>query len=156
MKRLAIVLIGLSPILVGLVQSYLRTNVTFFSSDISYQLVGFLVFAIWFIVGRYYNKLAGSKANTVLLINTPAFLVLVLLLIQEAVLGDIWTNIVGQLTQLFYTPMLFWLVGVPAEVIREVMTASSMLSYMIIRYITSFICLLLASYVGCVFGDRRG
>ena len=95
MKRLAVFLIGFSPFLAGFAQSYLSANATFFRSDISYKLIGFLVFAIWFIVGRCYNRLGGSKAKTMLLVNSPAFLVLLLLLFQEAVLGDIWTNIVG-------------------------------------------------------------
>ena len=75
-----------------------------------YIVVGLAVLTLWMVVSGTFG-FKGSKrgmALTMLCINLPALVVLVLLGVQELSLHAYWDNAVGLLTQFFYLPFCAW------------------------------------------------
>ena len=105
-KRAFLVLIGFIPLL--LFGHYLHhlLMTTFFYREAPFFLISVAVIAAWFVFGIISVKLVGSKKEAVLLLNASAFVVLMLILFQEWVLGSFWLNQVGLTTQMFYLPVV--------------------------------------------------
>ena len=106
MKRIALLLMGFFPLLlIGYGLNHLIMTALYYNAVV-YLLIGIAVLAVWFAFGMLSAKLTGSKKEAVLLLNAPAFLVLLLILVQELILRAYWMNIIGVATQMFYLPLL--------------------------------------------------
>lgn len=140
-KQITLILIGLLPFL-GYFQNFLMMSVPLFQQRISLLLISLVVLVFWFCICRFYRKFFNSKIEIIMLINAPAFIVLLLLLFQEFISGY-WSNWAGILTQSFYLPILQLSFPLPGIVNR--------ISF---AYIMNFSCLLIASYLGCGVGEH--
>lgn len=128
-EKLLVLLMGCSPFLIGRLQDFMMMN-TF----IPLTFISCLMLLLWGGFGMLSLNLMNERKTALLLLNTPAAVVLLLILVQEWVVGAYWFNFVGTYTQMFYLPfislgfrLVFWAdTAVPA-------------------YIASFILLILTS-----------
>ena len=107
-KAAVLFLVGLSPFLLGWLLSLGMTTIFAQMGAWFYIVVGLAVLTLWMVVSGTFG-FKGSKrgmALTMLCINLPALVVLVLLGVQELSLHAYWDNAVGLLTQFFYLPLL--------------------------------------------------
>lgn len=105
-KRAALVAIGFFPLM--LFGSYLHHLIltVFYDRMLPLFLIGVAVIAVWFVFGIISMRLVGSRREAVLLLNAPAFFVLLLVLFQEWVISRFWLNTIGLATQMFYLPLV--------------------------------------------------
>ena len=105
-NRAVLMLIGFFPLMLFGYYLHHLVLTTFYYREAPYFLIGVAVITVWFIFGIISVKLVGSKKEAVLLLNAPAFFVLLLVLYQEWVLSAFWLNQVGLATQMFYLPLV--------------------------------------------------
>ena len=139
MKRVLLILIGLIPLILGYLLNYLM-----FISMIPLFIIYFAVWIIWFIAGLISIKLVDRKTESILLLNTPAFLFLLLVLYQEIILSQYWPNLIGVIPQLFYTPFIY--IG---------FRITPMFHSVFYAYIASFLIMLIVSFSGRLVSERR-
>lgn len=72
-----------------------------------FLLINLLFIALWFAIAICFRPHMESTGKTVRWLNLVPFVVLVVLAVQELIVGAYWPNVVGQYTQYFYLPMLF-------------------------------------------------
>lgn len=147
MKRIVLILIGFFPLLsLGyLVRHLLMTVFYSYFPPHLFFVIGVAVLAVWFFVGLFSRKFFNSKIEPVILLNSSAFLILLLNLFQLVILHAHWFNPIGGATQAFYLPLLNF--------------CSSLLFFireldMDIVCTFAFLCLFGSSYLGCVVSER--
>ena len=109
-------------------------------------LAGIMLLVIWFLIGTVSIKFVRSKMESLLLLNAPAFLMLLIRLCQTLV--DDWPNFIGNATYHFYFPFF---------------RLSSSLTFMFYRwaindflqYVVPFFGLLIFSFLGRTIAERR-
>lgn len=104
----------------------------------SYPLIGILFLLLWAAISFLIKLRRKSSKEVVLSFNLIAFIVLLLIGIQELILHAYWSNLVGIWTQLFYLPLL----NIGFTLTRW---SSSVFS----AYCAAFVLMLLASALGC-------
>jgi len=139
LKKAILLLIGLSPVLVGFLLNFLIMRL-----PMPMWFVGIIMLFIWFLAGKRSVELVEKRMEAVLLLNAPAFVVLLLLLFQEIVLERYWSSIIGIATQMFYLPFL----GLSFFI-------GSVFHRIFYAYIFAFILLLPVSFYGRIKGERR-
>jgi len=139
MNKLILLLIGIVPLLLGYLINYLM-----FIGMMPLYIIYIAAWIIWFIAGMYSIKLIDKRIVSILILNIPAALFLLLVLYQEVVIGQYWLNIIGLLPQLFYSPFIY--VG---------FRITPMFHQVFYAYIASFLCMLLVSFIGRFVGERR-
>ena len=100
-EKLLVLLMGCSPFLIGRLQDFVMMN-TF----IPLTFISCLMLLLWGGFGMLSLHLMNERKTALLLLNTPAAVVLLLILVQEWVVGAYWFNFVGTYTQMFYLPYL--------------------------------------------------
>jgi len=146
MKRLILIVLGLVPLLVfGFSLNHLIMSV-FFDVIPPFMLIGVTVLVVWFGFGLVSVKLEGSRKAAIVLLNAPAFVILILILLQELVFRSFWLNIVGFGTQMFYLPLIGLGSGLSA-VLPGITTFSLICSI-------AFVLLLLSSFLGRTSAER--
>jgi len=145
---IALALISLLPLPVGFLTNHLVMTVWFdiFPSG-WYLFMGLFFLLLWLVAGLFSLKWIKSKKEVLIYLNTAAGLVLILVLIQELILGRYWGNWVGISTQFYYLP----LIHIPRSIIRFIPGITIRLAYLCI---SAFFIQLLASYLGCKIGER--
>ncbi len=143
MKRLAFLFCGCFPLVLGYLLNYLIMS----NYVPPLFLIGIAILIVWFLVGMFSAKFIEHKTEIILLLNAPAFLFLLLGLLQEIVLGQYWLNQVGLATQLYYLPLLNF-----TATLLQIVINHFYLSY---GYVLSFSLLLISSYCGRVIAQRR-
>ena len=130
-KAAVLFLVGLSPFLLGWLLSLGMTTIFAQMGAWFYIVVGLAVLTLWMVVSGTFG-FKGSKrgmALTMLCINLPALVVLVLLGVQELSLHAYWDNAVGLLRLgaivAMWTGQVFWF------------------------YFGAFLLLVLSSWLGC-------
>lgn len=139
MKKIFIIITGFSPLLIGYGLHLFITYSTNAKPGIALDLFCILFFLYWGLMGFAFCKFTDSKLNTSILCNFPAFIVLLLILVQELINKRYWTNLWGFITQIFYLPTLRISFAVKPN----------FLYYMWQSYIISFLLMMAASYIGC-------
>lgn len=139
MKKIVLLLVGFLPLLFGYLLNYLMMN-----GNIPLLLINIAMLIIWFFVGMFSIKLVDKKIESLLLLNAPAFIVLLLLLFQEIVLGQYWFHPVGMATQFFYL-----------SVLKLALSITSMLHRVFYAYIIAFLFMLITSCSGRIISERR-
>ena len=149
MKRAILLLIGFFSLPLGFLLNHLMMIVDF---NLPLLLISIAMFAIWFFISMITVKFFASKKEVILLLNAPAFIVLLLNLFQEYILSHYWMNYVGLATQFFYLPFLgfgFTLTsGISSLLASFVYTTT-------FAYIAVFICLICVTFLGRTVSDRR-
>ena len=141
MKRIIPILIGFAPLPLGFLLNDLMINRDFLPP----LLMGFLFLFAWFLFGMLSIKFVTRRKEAVLLLNTPAFLVLLLILFQEIILGRFFANIIGISSQFFYLPLMQ--LGAIIVRVTGVITISGSAS-------VAFVLMLIASYLGRRVAER--
>ena len=142
MRRAALLfLVGLSPFLLGWLLS--RAMMTIFAEMGGawlYLVLGLAMLMLWAVAAGIlgFKGSKGRMALTVLCLNLPAAVVLVLLGVQELALHAYWTNAVGLWTQMFYLPVL-----------RLGAILGGWTGQLFWAYFAAFLLLVLVSWMGC-------
>lgn len=108
-----------------------------------FLLIGLLLLLGWGLISFFAVRRGGCVETVVLSLNAVAALVLVLLGVQELILGAYWTNAAGAWTQYFYLPLL-----------NLGFTLTSWSHSVFPAYAAAFVLLAAASALGCVLGKR--
>jgi len=141
-KKIILPLVGFLPLLVGCflnfltVSSYLVIPIWFFCAT---------TLSILYLAGRFSVEIVDKRMEAVFLLNTPAFIILLLAFYQEIVLGRYWDNWVGLMTQFFYSPFLRTTMAFIITVRRQ---------QAFYAYVVSFIFLVITTYSGRARGER--
>lgn len=136
MKKMTLLLVGIIPFFIGYGMNYLMLG-PFANMVLPYKLIGIAFLIAWFFVGRYSYKFVSSKKAATILGNSIAFIVLLLIIYQECILGQYWTTQVGLATQLYYLPLL----GLALIFTRMFHTMPSL-------YIVAFLMMCIVFYLG--------
>ena len=149
MKRTILLSLGFFPLL--LFGYYLNHLVVTVFADIvaPYFAIGVVIVIIWLILGMVSAKLFKSDIDVARYLNAPAFIILLLIFVQEFVIRAFWSNPFGALTQNFYLPLIrfgtaVWnTVTLPLQLLNVYIITR--MSYVAA---TAFICLYIASCIG--------
>lgn len=136
MKKITMIIIGFIPFLIGGILNGIMLKAPTILPPL--LLIGILYLLLW---GFGANRLRPHSKNTLTLLvcmNAPAGIVLILLGIQEILLGQYFSNAVGLWTQYFYLPLLsigyqltFWSTSAFAA------------------YCASFLLMIVTAFIGC-------
>ena len=151
-KRIVCLTLGFFPMqLFGYFVSHLILTV-YYDVLPPHFFFGAAVISAWFIFGMISIFLVNSRKEAVLLLNLPAFLVLLIIMFQEWVLGIMWVNQFGLAIQHFYLPINrlgFVISRIVPRFILPVTTWGIASAF-------SFICMAGASYFGRRLSERLG
>lgn len=137
MKKMSLLFVGIIPFFVGCGMNYLILG-PFVNVVLPYKLIGTAFLIAWFFAGRYSYKLVETKKTATILGNAVAFIVLLLIICQECVLGQYWPGPVGTATQFYYLPLL----GLASMFTR-------MFHTMVPTYTAAFLMMCIIFYLGC-------
>lgn len=136
LSRLLLLLVGLTPFLFGGLLNWASYAVDFV---LPWGWINLLFVLVWAAFAFLFARFAKSTAQTVILLNLPAFLVLVLLGCQLLVRQAYWSNWLGLWTQYFYLPLMRW---------GSVLTSWSHTVFPV--YCCAFVLMIAASLLGSV------
>ena len=103
-KKMTLLLLGLIPLVLGFIMnSWILENQ---DSVLPFKLIGFIFLAFWVIVGFIGFKFEKTLLKSVVIAHLPALLILLLIMFQEIILGQLWSNLFGLATQLYYLPLI--------------------------------------------------
>lgn len=134
---MSLLFVGIIPFFVGCGMNYLILG-PFVNVVLPYKLIGIAFLIAWFFAGRYSYKLVETKKTATILGNAIAFIVLLLIICQECVLGQYWPGPVGTATQFYYLPLL----GLASMFTR-------MFHTMVPAYTVAFLMMCIIFYLGC-------
>lgn len=134
---MSLLFVGIIPFFVGCGMNYLILG-PFVNVVLPYKLIGTAFLIAWFFAGRYSYKLVETKKTATILGNAVAFIVLLLIICQECVLGQYWPGPVGTATQFYYLPLL----GLASMFTR-------MFHTMVPTYTAAFLMMCIIFYLGC-------
>jgi len=103
-----------------------------------YTLIGIAFLIAWFFVGKYSYRFVINKKAAAILGNMVALIVLLLILYQEVILGQYWSNQLGIATQFYYLPLIS---------IASIFTG--IFHTMTPTYIVAFLMMCISFYFGC-------
>lgn len=140
-KKVTLILIGSIPFFIGYGMNALILGVP--SVALPFKLISIAALILWFLIGRYSYKLADTKTEAAVLGNAIAFVVLLLVLYQECILGQYWFNQLGAASQLYYVPF-FGLAYI----------FTGMFHTMPSTYIAAFLMMCIVFYLGCLTSKK--
>jgi len=70
-----------------------------------YKLISLFFLAFWVIVGFTSSKFAKNLLRSSLIVNLPAFLMFLLNMYQQIVVGQYWPGAIGDLSQFYFLPL---------------------------------------------------
>lgn len=129
-------IVGLLPFAVGGLLNWLMLSYPSFTPP--FILIAIVFLCLWGGAAYILKRTTMHTAVLVCLMNLPAFVVLILLGVQELILHSYWLNFVGLWTQYFYLPTL---------TIGYKLTAFS--SSVFAAYCASFVLMVAVSAIGC-------
>ena len=109
-----------------------------------YLALSMATLLLWFWGGTVCYGLTDNLWMALILGNLVPLIDLMLVLLQEIVLGGYWQNLFGFATQLFYLPML-----------SLSFSLTSMFSRLAPAYIVAFLLMLLAFFLGAFMAKKR-
>jgi 4-amino-4-deoxy-L-arabinose transferase-like glycosyltransferase len=143
MKKLVILIAGYSPLPIGYGINYLCIN-NIMWTKLTLDLISIFFFLCWGLLGFVFCKFVKTKMSALIICNLPAFIVLILILIQELINKKYWSNGWGIATQFYYLPTLR---------IGSFVTPDFM-PYMWQTYIVSFTLMIIVFCLGCYIRDK--
>lgn len=103
-KKMTLFLLGLIPLVIGFIMnSWILDNP---GSVLPFKLIGFIFLAFWVIVGFIGFKFERTLLKSVVIAHLPALIMLLLIMYQEIILGQFWSNLLGMATQFYYLPLV--------------------------------------------------
>ena len=92
------------PFVIGfLMNSWLMQNPY---SILPFKLIGFIYLTFWLIIGFISYKIEKTLLKPAVIAHLPAILMLSLIMYQEIILGQYWSNTIGIAAQIFYLPLI--------------------------------------------------
>ena len=88
----------------GLMDWYMMQNE---EARLPFFIIGVLFLVLWSAIAFLMLPHMENTKKTVRWLNAVGFVVLLLLLVQDLVVGAYWTNFLGRWTQYYYLPMLY-------------------------------------------------
>ena len=144
MKKAFFFLLGLLPLPIGYLTKWCMMTV-FYDVGFPYGWVGIFMLGLWCLLGYLFCRHANTSSRTVIFLNAPALIALLLIMVQELILKAYWPNFVGVAVQFFYLPVLgvsyrlaFWAHTMPPV------------------YFVAFILMVGASALGCYLSKKHG
>ena len=141
-KTGGLLLMGLVPLAVG----YLL-NFVMMALPVPPFFLGAVMLVLW---GYYCHKRAADDTSAVLqtlMMNAVGTLMLILVLVQELILGAYWGNYAGLITQVYFLPCLP-LISVLAHIFTRVTALWAL-------YLIEWAFMLAASFIGCRAARKR-
>jgi hypothetical protein len=145
MKRITLLLIAFLPLLIGCIQAYLAMR--FFHDGMAfYYIVNIGMLITWFFAGYFSRKLIKSKIESLVWLNSIAFLMLIPIFVQEFILREHWMMYVSFI---FYLPVAYFPTYAfsGGNMFRQI-------SFFSVS-VAALASLLLASYFGATFYEKR-
>jgi len=143
MKKAVLFISGLIPFLMGYLMNWSMLNI-FFDVRVPYALISIITLVIWGLLSYFLSGYAGTYKQTVILMNLPAFIVLILISVQLLIFKAYWLNIIGMAVQIFYLPLMN---------ISFLLTSWS--HNMLPAYFAAFILMVAASSLGCYANKKH-
>lgn len=146
MRKLIVLIAGFSPLPIGYGINLFINKSTSTKLSMILSFISILFFLYWGLLGfvsRRFIK-ATAKTSALIICNLPAFIVLILILIQELINKSYWSNDWGIVTQFFYLPTI---------PISSYVTPV-FLHYMWQIYIVSFALMIITFYLGGCIRDK--
>lgn len=140
MKRVIVLLFGCVPFLIG---GLLHWGITTVLPNVGfpYLVFGILFLALWSLAAYALCKNVKKPLETLILFNLPAFIVLVLIIVQEVILGSYWSNFIGMMVQVFYLPVINIVSRLVVLVLRKItMTPIYSISFVMMAGVASLGC----------------
>jgi len=154
--RIALVIIGFLPLLLGYLHEYLMMTVYRYNPPGALgsgfiMLSGYAVIIIWFFAGVLSAKAFKSNKEPLLLLNAAGIFAAALVLVQMLVLAYFWNNFMGLLSQFFFLPFF------SLHLVRLVFIMLSWLvpNFMLLLVFSSLFCLIFAFWLGFRYGKSR-
>ena len=138
-KRLIVFIMGLSPLLVGWVKEFIRQY--FYSKNLRF-LVLLLFLAFWAFLGFMGEDILDDLRQSILFLNLPALIDLVLLAFQ-LIPGGFWDNPIGTWSHRFLFPAADFFVDTWQPPIYPAFAVDAILPYFL-----GFLSMLAASFIG--------
>lgn len=133
-----LLLVGISPLAIGLIQSKLIRHTSFFSLISPLGAIIFLF--LWGYLCRRVTSPDRKPLPQLVLLHTPAALMLVLVLIEQFVMERPWP-VVGYLSQTFFLPFLSLGSAFNISIHNTV--------YVWIAFVLTFLLMVLSGFLGC-------
>ena len=134
--QLILVIMGLIPFAFGYFMNWLI--MTYQDSITLFNLVSILYLVLWGTIAYFAKSYIKSVKKIVIGQNLAAFIVLLLIGIQELILHQYWLNFVGISTQYFYLPL-----------IRFGYLFTNWSNSIFIWYCAAFVMMVMVSILGC-------
>ena len=143
MKKIYISILGVIPWIVGLVL-YRLISTVFSDTSINLRILGIIVLFFWGVISYILYCKNQRTIEIMTLLNAPAFIALILILIERSVLKTNWSGVIGLYTGYFYFPTLS---------IGCLITDGSGNIY--VSYYATFVLMVLVSYASCYIAKEK-
>jgi hypothetical protein len=147
MKKYWLLLFAITPIGIGYLHNYLFLNSY---SNALHTIFSVIFIIYWFIVGYISPKFTKSAKEGLLLTNSFAIICIVLIIIQEVIVGRYFLNIFGMAPQMFYLSTIQISTILENKVLFFVTT-----HYMWMTCLLSFVVMILIYFAGWKVGSKR-
>ncbi|MBS4053523.1 MAG: hypothetical protein KGZ64_01960 [Thermaerobacter sp.] len=97
-----LMLLGLTPFLIGFVLNAAFLTVL----QAHFQLLSAVLLGLWGYLSYRLRNPQDSALKNAMLLQVPAFAVLLLVIYQAYLRGEFWPNAFGRLTQFYYLPVI--------------------------------------------------
>ena len=107
-KRIAAIAAGFLPLVFGILMNGAILSEAFSTKPFPFFAAGLGTLALWFLLGFLAAKWRFGKtaAQVMLLLSLPGAAMLLLVGIQELLLGQYWQNAAGAAGQIFFLPVI--------------------------------------------------
>jgi len=148
-KKLILFFLGLIPFVLGfLINSWLMQNQNLVFPS---KLIGLIFLSFWLLIGFATSEFEKTLLKSTLIVNLPAFLMLLLIMYQEIILGHYWANIIGIAAQFYYLP----LINIASSVYRIFSFLTSGITYTRWVCLVGFLLMFASYYLGGYLKKRR-
>ena len=164
MKRLILVLLGFLPLPVGMSMHPSIRGVRWFPSVLIQQrwnpsfLYSLGALFVWFLIGMLTIKLSKNSRESILLLNTPAFIMLLLELYIYIVSTAPWRMLNWPFAVILGAHAFFYPIYGVVGIVYDIFIMHIFLGQGFANFVTSmaaFVCMAVVSHLGRVVAERR-
>lgn len=104
MKKVTLFLLGFIPLALGFIMnSWMMKNQ---NSILPFKLIGVIFLLFWIFLGLKTSEFEETPVKSAIIGNSPAILMLLLIMFQEIILGRFLLNMVGIVSQFYFLPLI--------------------------------------------------
>lgn len=129
MKRLKLILIGLTPLLIG----YLFNLAVVRLDGLAPRawLVALFFLTGWIILGYISGLWAGQPLTSTFWAHLPGGIALLLIAYQQLVQGEMWGNAIGRASQYFFLPLISLANFLPLTWLQRTFLLAALISFIL-------------------------